>query len=114
MKRRSVLSGMLSVAAWAVALGVLGLLTADAAGIVYARLQGHAEARPLAERPVSSTKIKLAELPCFKCHSIQRFMKHEEFSHEPHLKEKLHCNRCHTIRGHMVMGLRDKACNACH
>ncbi len=91
------------------ALAALFILTA--AG-VYAT-----EAERAEEEPVKSRAEVLETLPCFKCHSLEKFLSQpgEGFSHEMHgMMSGLHCNQCHVIKGHEMPDLKGEACGGCH
>jgi c(7)-type cytochrome triheme protein len=101
------------VTAVLVALAALLLM---AAGTVYATGGGKAsEAEE--EAPVMSREEGLKTLPCFKCHSPEKFLSQsgEGFSHEMHgMMTGLHCNQCHEIKGHEMPNLKGAACGGCH
>lgn len=68
-----------------------------------------------AERVVALDEI-YGELPCFKCHSYQRFAspKKGAFSHPLHRDKGYHCNQCHSFRAHNFMKTNTDLCNNCH
>ena len=66
---------------------------------------------------VLSKEEALKALPCFKCHSIEGFLKEPEkgkFPHALHSSSGVHCNQCHEVAGHRQPKLIETACNACH
>lgn len=58
----------------------------------------------------------LGSLPCFRCHSYQKFMTVQKgvFPHPRHLDAGYHCNQCHDVRGHKQMVINRDVCNICH
>jgi c(7)-type cytochrome triheme protein len=68
-----------------------------------------------AEEPVV-TSLKDSGLPCFGCHSYDKFATDEagKFSHFKHLSFGVHCNQCHLIEPHKEMALNKETCNNCH
>ena len=59
----------------------------------------------------------IGELPCFKCHSFQKFSHQPEkgiFSHRLHIDTGFHCNQCHDFQGHKHIGINRDACTTCH
>ena len=48
------------------------------------------------ESPVLSSRSE-SGLPCFKCHTFQKFSQNETgtFSHSKHIGFGVHCNQCH-------------------
>lgn len=72
-----------------------------------------------AEKPrerVVSRDEAIGELPCFKCHSYQRFVSPEKgtFPHARHIDSGYHCNQCHSFRSHRFMKTDSSVCNSCH
>jgi c(7)-type cytochrome triheme protein len=67
------------------------------------------------QSPVISS-LKDSGLPCFKCHSFDRFSQEKAglFSHEKHKKLGIHCNTCHIIKEHKESNVNKDACNSCH
>jgi c(7)-type cytochrome triheme protein len=74
-----------------------------------------AKAEKPQERTISRDEA-IGELPCFKCHSYQRFSSPEKgaFSHTVHLNTGYHCNQCHSFRAHRFMKTDTSVCNKCH
>jgi c(7)-type cytochrome triheme protein len=67
--------------------------------------------------PVKPREEVLQSLPCFECHSLQKYMSAPAlgvFSHELHGMFDLHCNACHDIAGHEMPRLKSEACGSCH
>lgn len=56
------------------------------------------------------------ELPCFRCHSFQKFRHPEKgsFSHPVHRDKGYHCNQCHSFKAHSFMKTNTDLCNNCH
>ena len=60
------------------------------------------------------------ELPCFRCHSFEKFSAQPEkgvFSHRLHITGAgagFHCNQCHDFRGHKHISVDRDACDYCH
>ncbi len=72
-----------------------------------------------AEKPqerVISRDEAVGELPCFKCHSYQKFVspKKGAFSHAVHRDTGYHCNQCHRFQAHRFMKTDTSVCNTCH
>lgn len=67
------------------------------------------------ESPVISS-IKESSLPCFKCHSYDKFSANKEgrFSHDRHISLGVHCNQCHEIKAHKGSSVKKGICNNCH
>ena len=71
------------------------------------------------ETPVNviSADEAVGELPCFKCHSYQKFSaapKQGIFSHQLHMDKGYHCNQCHDVRGHKHLTVNKDVCSNCH
>ena len=58
----------------------------------------------------------LGELPCFRCHSYQKFTSRQKgvFSHSVHRDTGYHCNQCHSFKAHSFMKTNGTLCNDCH
>lgn len=58
----------------------------------------------------------LGGLPCFKCHSYQKFTTSQKgaFPHQKHLDAGYHCNQCHDVKGHKSIVINRDICNVCH
>lgn len=72
-----------------------------------------------AEKPqerVISKDEAIGELPCFKCHSYQKFVSPQKgaFSHSIHMNAGYHCNQCHRFEAHRFMQTDMSVCNTCH
>jgi c(7)-type cytochrome triheme protein len=96
----------------AAVLAALAVLFLTTAASVYAT-----EAERVGEETVKSREEVLSTLPCFKCHSVEKFLSQsgEGFSHEMHrMMSGLHCNQCHEIKGHEMPNLKGEACGGCH
>lgn len=56
-------------------------------------------------------------LPCFKCHSYQRFSGESMkgiFPHKTHMNIGYHCNQCHDFEGHKHITINRSICGNCH
>ncbi len=70
-----------------------------------------------APEKVVSRDEAIGGLPCFKCHSYQKFSgqpKKGIFSHQIHTKTGYHCNQCHDFQGHKHITVNRDACGRCH
>ncbi|MBZ0157668.1 MAG: cytochrome c3 family protein [Alphaproteobacteria bacterium] len=70
-----------------------------------------------APEKVTSRDEALGSLPCFKCHSYQKFAakpKPGVFSHQLHATTGYHCNQCHDFRGHQHIKVNKDVCGNCH
>jgi c(7)-type cytochrome triheme protein len=58
----------------------------------------------------------LRGLPCFGCHSYEKFTTIEKgmFSHQQHIDSGYHCNQCHDVKGHKHIIINRDVCNSCH
>lgn len=67
------------------------------------------------ERVVSRDEVMM-ELPCFRCHSYDRFspLGRGVFPHVIHRDVGYHCNQCHPVTGHHPMKIDTTLCNDCH
>jgi len=67
------------------------------------------------ESPVI-TSLKDSSLPCFHCHSYEKFSADAagRFSHTKHMSFGVHCNQCHLIKPHKEISLNRDTCNNCH
>jgi c(7)-type cytochrome triheme protein len=76
---------------------------------------GEKMAAPKEKSPVI-TSLKDSGLPCFACHSYEKFAadKPGQFSHKKHISFGVHCNQCHIIVAHEKMELNKDTCNGCH
>src|SRR6266540_533684 len=70
----------------------------------------------LGEKIISRDEA-IGSLPCFKCHSYQKFSgktKKGIFPHAAHLNTGYHCNQCHEIEGHKHVKINPNICGNCH
>jgi len=70
-----------------------------------------------APEKVISAAEAVSSLPCFKCHSYQKFSSAPQkgiFSHQIHTKTGYHCNQCHDFEGHKYMKINKDLCGNCH
>ena len=67
------------------------------------------------ERIISRDEA-VGELPCFKCHSYQKFSSPGTgaFPHSLHANSGYHCNQCHRFEAHRFMKTDMTVCNTCH
>jgi len=59
----------------------------------------------------------VGSLPCFKCHSYQKFSAAPQkgvFSHRIHMNTGYHCNQCHNFEGHKRIAINRNLCGNCH
>jgi len=76
--------------------------------------KGKTESEP--EKIISRDEA-VGNLPCFKCHSFQKFSEPPKkgiFSHQLHINTGFHCNQCHDFQGHRPMTINRTACDNCH
>ncbi len=70
------------------------------------------------EEPQSAVieSLKDSGLPCFKCHSYDKYAREEAgvFSHAKHKGLGIHCNTCHIIKDHKESNVDRNACTTCH
>jgi c(7)-type cytochrome triheme protein len=68
------------------------------------------------EKPRAITSLKDSGLPCFSCHSYEKFSANEpgKFSHVKHIAFGVHCNQCHIMMAHEKMVLNKDICSNCH
>ncbi|HWR59251.1 MAG TPA: c(7)-type cytochrome triheme domain-containing protein [Thermodesulfovibrionales bacterium] len=78
------------------------------------RLEGSTVEKPR-ERMVSMDEA-IGQLPCFRCHSYQKFTSSRKggFPHALHLDKGYHCNQCHSYKAHSFMRTNTKLCKDCH
>lgn len=76
---------------------------------------GEHEPAETKESPVI-TSLKDSSLPCFGCHSYEKFSADEagRFSHTKHMGFGVHCNQCHIIKPHEQISLNRQLCDQCH
>lgn len=70
-----------------------------------------------APEKVISAAEAVSSLPCFKCHSYQKFSSTPQkgiFSHQIHTKTGYHCNQCHDFEAHKYMKINKDICGNCH
>ncbi len=70
-----------------------------------------------APEKIISRDEALGTLPCFKCHSYQKFSGQPVkgiFSHQIHTKTGYHCNQCHDFKGHKHITVNRDLCGNCH
>lgn len=70
-----------------------------------------------APEKIISRDEAVGSLPCFKCHSYQKFSAPPQkgiFPHQRHMDAGYHCNQCHDPRGHRHMVVNRNICSNCH
>jgi len=121
-KRRTIGLSALGAAA-AVALFIQISLKVDLSGqnvVQFAQAQSEKE---LETKPATAEfakkkrdlKLKIATLPCFRCHNLVRYRKGKKFPHDQHKEEGVgHCHNCHAFKGHFQATIRKETCEDCH
>jgi hypothetical protein len=77
---------------------------------------GHGDSEQ-AEEEGTAEMYDIKEIPCFKCHSYDRYLQDPApgiFSHSLHSEFEYHCNQCHDFRGHREMVINTAVCKSCH
>jgi len=97
----------------------LGLLVLGMASCEIPRPKGVNEKNPGARVEVQTISVEeaLKQLPCFKCHKIDSFIKEGvkgEFPHKKHMAFDVHCNQCHRVQGHEKPMVFMETCRGCH
>ncbi|MBI5188884.1 MAG: cytochrome c3 family protein [Nitrospirae bacterium] len=67
--------------------------------------------------PVLSGSDLIKAIPCFRCHSEEKFSTMQgrgKFSHKPHTGIGIHCNQCHEVKGHHKITINAETCACCH
>lgn len=67
---------------------------------------------PLSVQPVPSNE-RLAEMPCFGCHNLDRYLTETRFGHPQHAVAG-HCHVCHAFESHFEVIVRKENCGECH
>ena len=70
-----------------------------------------------APEKVISRDEAVGSLPCFRCHSYQKFSSQPQkgiFPHSVHMETGYHCNQCHEIKGHKNIVVNRDICSNCH
>ncbi|MEW6117883.1 MAG: cytochrome c3 family protein [Nitrospirota bacterium] len=70
-----------------------------------------------APEQVFSRDEAVGSLPCFKCHSYQKFSAKPQrgvFAHVLHINTGYHCNQCHDFQGHKHITVNKDVCGNCH
>lgn len=75
--------------------------------------------KPLEKAPekIISRDEAVGSLPCFKCHSYQKFsapLQRGIFPHQKHMDAGYHCNQCHDPKGHQHIVVNRNTCSNCH
>ncbi|MCB9525295.1 MAG: hypothetical protein H6702_18245 [Myxococcales bacterium] len=112
---------------WVLGLGLLGLFThallsidwaqADPYGrltekVAHESAAGHGAAPP-SVAPGEPLTLEGAEIPCFGCHSYERYQTETRFNHPKHAGAG-HCHGCHAFEGHFQVTIRQEHCDVCH
>ena len=92
--------------------------------VISALIFGCSSKLPSTEKKVEKAPEKvitrdeaMGSLPCFKCHSYQKFSGQPQkgvFSHRIHVKTGFHCNQCHDFKGHRHIVVDRDVCGNCH
>lgn len=67
---------------------------------------------PPSVQPVPTTE-RLADLPCFGCHNLERYLTETRFGHPQHAVAG-HCHVCHAFSQHFEVVVRKENCGQCH
>jgi c(7)-type cytochrome triheme protein len=59
-------------------------------------------------------KSQSMNIPCFQCHSYERFRDPKIFPHDMHRDMGLHCTQCHVLKAHASNVLNRETCTSCH
>jgi hypothetical protein len=73
----------------------------------------HVKEPPAPPPAAKSPEDILLNLPCFGCHSRQRFLDETRFSHRVH-EAAGHCHVCHAFSSHFEVIVRKEHCGTCH
>lgn len=73
----------------------------------------HAPPAPATQAAPASPEDILLNLPCFGCHSRQRFLDETSFGHRAH-EAAGHCHVCHAFASHFEVTVRKEHCGSCH
>ena len=68
---------------------------------------------PATQAAATSPEEMLLALPCFGCHSRQRFLDETSFGHRAH-EAAGHCHVCHAFASHFEVTVRKEHCGSCH
>lgn len=86
----------------------------DAAREVLAEVTNPAVAHAAEPEPAPpSPEEMLLKLPCFGCHSRERFLDESRFGHRVH-EAAGHCHVCHAFSSHFEVTVRKEHCGTCH
>lgn len=85
----------------------------DARALVAEATSVHAAEPPPPPRAGPSPEEILLTLPCFGCHSRERFLDESRFSHRAH-EAAGHCHVCHAFSPHFEVTVRKEHCGTCH
>jgi len=80
------------------------------------KLETEHKAKAEPEKVISRDEA-MGSLPCFKCHSFQKFAaapKKGVFAHQLHTNTGFHCNQCHDFKGHQHVTIDRNICGNCH
>lgn len=80
------------------------------------KFKGNVETKYEEPKSTIITSLKDSGLPCFKCHSYDKYAQEKAgiFSHAKHKSLGVHCNKCHIIKEHKESNVDRNACSACH
>lgn len=99
---------------WAIFVVISALMFGCSSKLPSAAEKKHPEKAP--EKVISRDEA-YGSLPCFKCHSYQKFSGQPRkgiFSHQIHTKTGYHCNQCHDFKGHRHITINKNVCGNCH
>jgi c(7)-type cytochrome triheme protein len=79
------------------------------------KIEKEKKAEDIPEKVVSRDEA-IKSLPCFSCHSYQKFSASQKgmFPHQKHLDVGYHCNQCHEPIGHRQIVVNMDVCANCH
>jgi len=94
---------------------IVTLITALLAGCTLPKGESAKTDQPAVK--IISRDQAIGGLPCFRCHSFDKFSAQPEkgiFSHRLHIDSGYHCNQCHEFQGHKHISLNKDVCGNCH
>ena len=75
--------------------------------------KGEAATSAVPPAPPKPAALQGAEMPCFDCHSYERWQTEPQFNHPKHAGAG-HCHSCHAFEGHFQITIREEHCDVCH
>jgi hypothetical protein len=85
----------------------------EARALVHQATTAHAAALPSLPARAKGPEDILLDLPCFGCHSRERFLNETRFGHRAH-EAAGHCHVCHAFESHFEVIVRKEHCGSCH